>query len=145
MPPTIMVTLGMASAATAAPTIPSVAANTATTEIESFLCTSFLLVESLFEPLTASDAGDGVVRRRFGTPGEQAVLEDRHQRFPAERQDADHQHGAEDAVRIEGVLCGRNDQPQTVLSPQKFADDRADDRKPERHVEAGDDPGHGRG
>src|SRR6185437_17041790 len=143
MPPTIMVTLGRASAATAVPTMPSVAAKTAATEIE-YLCTSLLLVEFLFRPFSpaASDAGDVAVGRRFGTPGEQTVLKHRHQGFAAERQESDHQHGAEDAVRVEGVLCRGDDQSQTVLRPQKLADDRTDDRKSQGHMQAGDDPGH---
>ena len=83
---------------------------------------------------TASD-GDG------GRQDSRRAFEQREQEFRDERDDRDHQHSGEHAVRIEAVLRGPDDQADAVLRAEHLADQRADDREAERGVQAGDDPG----
>ena len=68
------------------------------------------------------------------------MLELGDERLGGESDHADDDHRAEDAVRVEVVLRVGDDQPQALLGTQELADDRANDREPERHVETRDDP-----
>ena len=85
------------------------------------------------------------LRQRWRPPRQQALLDDAHQCLGAQRQQLDHQHRAEHAVGVEGVLRRGDHQTEAVLGAQELADDSADDGEPERDVQAGDDPGHRRG
>ena len=54
-------------------------------------------------------------------------------------------HAGEDGVGVELPLRLADDEPDAPLRAEHLADQRADDREPERGVQAGDDPGHRRG
>src|SRR6185312_4425332 len=129
MPPTIMVTFGRASAAVAMPVVPHVAARArAIAAIGLFDIGRLSSIGFPRDPARLrSEAGDVVLRRRFGAPGQEPVLELGHQSLSSERKHTDHQHRAEYAAGIERVLRGGDDKPEPALCAQKFADDGPND------------------
>ena len=68
------------------------------------------------------------------------MLELGDERLGGQSDDADDDHRAEDAVRVEVVLRGGDDEAEALLGSEELADDRSDDREAEGDVQARDDP-----
>src|SRR6476660_8292984 len=81
------------------------------------------------------DQGESLVNRGLRTPGQQAVLDHGQQPFGDQRHYRDHDHGGEYPVGIERALGGRNQQSHALARAQKLADEGADQREAETHME----------
>src|SRR6476660_4793925 len=78
------------------------------------------------------------------TPAEQPALEDADQTLGGERDDCDQDHAGEDAVHVEVVLRGPDQQAQALVGAEDLADQGADEGEAEADVQAREDPGEGR-
>src|SRR2546423_14326272 len=77
---------------------------------------------------------------RVGTPGDEEVLEPRHEPLRDDRDDGEDEHRREDPVRVEGALGRGGHQPDALPRAEVLADDRADQGEAEARVEAREDP-----
>src|SRR2546430_2787482 len=137
MPPTMTVTFGSGSSAPpfalgAVPRQPASAAIVSTARPATILLMRYSL-----------DLYVGGSGRR--APAQQPVLGRGQRPFREEGDDGDNDHSGVDAGRVEGSLCGRDEQPEALIRTGVLADDRADQREPEGRVQRREDPRRGAG
>src|SRR5216684_2808534 len=81
----------------------------------------------------------------IGSPLDEPVFERADDSLRNEREDGQQEHAREHAVDVEGMARAVDELAEARRRPEQFPDHRADDGQTEADVEAGENPGEGRG